>query len=225
MIYNNFTYQSDMDNIIQTDKIYTIPISKTTLIIFFLRNTHWIFNKQKDPALKRYILTGTPGCGKTSVIKALADKGYLVVHEAATDVIADQQARGHAEPWVKPSFIDQIVKLQCQRQKLAEKSNSPIQFYDRSPLCTFALALYLGYEPSVALLAEIERTKGIYENKVFFVENLGFCEPTAARKITFDEALKFEKIHEEVYAKFGYECIKVPVKPVLDRVQMILDLI
>ena len=82
--------------------------------------------------------------------------------------------------------------------------------------------MYLGYESSAALLAEIERTNGIYENKVFFVENLGFCEPTAARKITFEEALKFEKIHEEAYTKFGYECVKIPAKPLPERVVMIL---
>lgn len=108
---------------------------------------------------------------------------------------------------------------------LAQVADSPTQFYDRSPVCTYALAVYLGYEPSTALLEEIERTTGIYENKVFFVENLGFCEPTAARRITFEEALKFEKIHEEAYTKFGYECFKIPAMPRPNRVQIILEAI
>lgn len=172
--------------------------------------------------MKRYILTGTPGCGKTSIIKTLAERDYLVVHEAATDVIAVEQAQGNAEPWMKPSFIDEIVKLQYQRQKQVEQDVSQVQFFDRSPVCTYALAAYLGYEPSAALLEEIERTKGIYENKVFFIENLGFCEPTAARKITFEEALKFEKIHEQAYEKFGYECIRIPAEPLMERVDTIL---
>ena len=34
--------------------------------------------------MKRYILTGTPGAGKTSIIQALALRGYCVVEEAAT---------------------------------------------------------------------------------------------------------------------------------------------
>ena len=175
--------------------------------------------------MKRYILTGTPGCGKTSIIKALEEQGYLVVHEAATDLIAIEQARGNAEPWKSPVFIDEIIKIQCLRQIQAQETDSLIQFYDRSPVCTYALAVYLGYEPSTALLEEIERTAGIYENKVFFLENLGFCEPTAARRITFEEALKFEKIHEEAYAKFGYECVKIPAMPLPNRVQIILEAI
>ena len=175
--------------------------------------------------MKRYILTGTPGCGKTSLISALADKGYEVIHEAATDVIAVEQDKGNAEPWTKPSFIDEIIKLQHQRQKEVEISDTKLQFFDRSPVCTYALAIYLGYQPSSALLEEIDRVKTIYENKVFFIENLGFCEPTAARKISFEEALKFEKIHEEAYAKFGYECVKIPAKPLIERVAIILGAI
>lgn len=175
--------------------------------------------------MKRYILTGTPGCGKTTIIKALEEQGYLVVHEAATNVIAMEQTKGNAEPWMSPAFIDEIIKIQCERQILAPTADAPAQFYDRSPVCTYALAVYLGYEPSTALLEEIERTAGIYENKVFFLENLGFCEPTAARRITFEEALKFEKIHEEAYAKFGYECVEIQAMPLPNRVQIILEAI
>jgi len=174
--------------------------------------------------MKRYIVTGTPGCGKTSIIKALEEQGYLVVKEAATDVIASEQAQGNAEPWMKPTFIEEIIKLQYERQKQVETSDSKLQFFDRSPVCTYALAVYLGYQPSPALLDEIGRVKTIYENKVFFVENLGFCEPTAARKITFEEALKFEKIHEEAYEQFGYECIKIPALSLPERVELILKL-
>lgn len=180
---------------------------------------------EKELSMKRYILTGTPGCGKTSIIHALADKGHQVIHEAATDVIAVEQDNGNAEPWMNTSFIDEIVKLQCQRQKQLENDISEIQFFDRSPVCTYALAMYLGYQPSLALMEEIDRVKTIYENKVFFVENLGICEPTAARKISFEEALKFEKIHEEAYTKFGYDCVKIPAKPLTERVVMILGAI
>jgi predicted ATPase len=35
-----------------------------------------------------YILTGAPGAGKTAVLRLLETRGYAVVEEAATDVIA-----------------------------------------------------------------------------------------------------------------------------------------
>jgi len=176
--------------------------------------------------MKRFILTGTPGCGKTSILQALEMKGYCVVNEAATDVIAFEQSLGNAEPWKFPNFIDEIITLQKQRQMQTLKASSEIQFFDRSPLCTYALAIYLGFEPSEELLQEIERIEKdeIYQKEVFFIENLGFCNPTEARKISFEESLVFEKIHEETYTKFGYSCIKVPPISLVERIEFILKL-
>ena len=160
--------------------------------------------------MKRYILTGTPGCGKTSIIRSLEVAGYAVVEEAATDIIALRQAQGIAEPWTHPSFIDDITNLQKQRQmRIADVAE--VQFYDRSPLCTYALSVWLGFPISITLADEMERIAKaqIYQKQVFFIENLGFCEPSAARKISFEDSLKFEKVHEETYRSFGYECMRI----------------
>lgn len=172
--------------------------------------------------MKRYILTGTPGCGKTSIIRSLELAGYPVVEEAATDIIALRQAQGIAEPWTHPSFIDDITNLQKHRQmRLADVSG--VQFYDRSPLCTYALSVWLGFPISMALADEIERIRGeqIYQKQAFFIENLGFCEPSAARKITFEDSLRFEKVHQETYNSFGYECIRVAPRDLSARVEQI----
>jgi predicted ATPase len=66
--------------------------------------------------MNRYILTGAPGSGKTSILQALKNHGYAVVEEAATDIIALEQRQGNHEPWMRPDFIDNIVRLQQQRQ-------------------------------------------------------------------------------------------------------------
>lgn len=173
--------------------------------------------------MKRYILTGTPGSGKTSILSALSALGYSTVNEAATDVIADEQKLGDLKPWEHPEFIDKIIHLQKMRQE--EGNSTTIQFYDRPPICTYALAVYLGFEPSPILMDEIERAQSnaIYENQVFFIENLGFIENTDARKISFEEALRFEQVHMDAYKKFGYEIIKIPANTIDARVKLILD--
>jgi predicted ATPase len=173
--------------------------------------------------MKRYILTGTPGCGKTAIIRSLEVAGYLVVEEAATDIIALRHAQRIAEPWTHGPFIDDIISLQKQRQLRVADLSSSVQFYDRSPLCTYALSVWLGYPISITLADEMERIakERIYEKQVFFVENLGFCEPTAARKISFEDSLKFEKVHEETYRSFGYECIRIAPRELAARVEQI----
>ena len=43
--------------------------------------------------MKKFILTGAPGAGKTAVVRQLELDGFSVVEEAATDIIALEQAR------------------------------------------------------------------------------------------------------------------------------------
>jgi predicted ATPase len=170
--------------------------------------------------MRRYILTGAPGAGKTSILRLLEADGYSVVEEAATAVIAVALARGEAEPWTKESFIDEILGLQRRRQAEAAAAGADIQVFDRSPVCTHALASYLGRPVPPALSDEIGRITRdqVYERQVFFIRNLGFCEPTAARRISFGESLVFERIHQDSYRRFGFELIDIPACALTDRV-------
>jgi predicted ATPase len=175
--------------------------------------------------MKRYILTGTPGSGKTSILHELKRQGYSIVEEAATDVIAHEQGLGNPEPWLQPDFIESIVHLQKQRQLEASTSPGEPQWCDRSPICTLALSRYLGYPASASLVEEIERIEreGIYRRRVFFIEHLGFCQPTEARKITFEESLVFEQIHEETYTSLGYDLLKIAPEALSERVHRIME--
>ena len=175
--------------------------------------------------MQRYILTGTPGSGKTSLIRALEFTGFSVVAEAATDIIAYEQMQGVDEPWKNEDFIDYIVRLQKQRQIALSDQHSEIHFYDRSPICTYALAKYLNFHPSTLLIQEIERTRNdrVYEEIVFFIDNLGFIENTNARQISFKESLKFEETHLAAYKKFGFSCVHIPAMPIEERAKLILE--
>ena len=173
--------------------------------------------------MKRFVLTGAPGSGKTAIIRQLELDGFSVVEEAATDIIALQQARSIAEPWTHPSFIDSVTDLQRRRQIRASCQPDDIQFHDRSAICTAALADYLGYPVPGTLSGELERikTEAIYEKRVFFIRNLGFITPTQARRISFEETLRFERIHEEIYRNFGFEIVSAEAGSLLDRVAAI----
>src|SRR5262249_55006383 len=151
-------------------------------------------------------------------------QGYAVVEEAATDIIALEQQGGNPEPWRQPDFIDKIVRLQRQRQIAAASNGYELQFYDRSPLCTYALSRYLGFTPTPELLEELERTERehTYRRQVFFIDNLGFCLPTPARRISFEESLDFERIHVETYTAFGYDCLHIAAQSIAERVSRIL---
>jgi predicted ATPase len=174
--------------------------------------------------MKRFILTGTPGAGKTAILRQLELAGYGVVEEAATDVIALQQSMGIAEPHRNPGFIDDIVALQSHRRgRLVDA----IQFHDRSAFCTAALADHLGYPPSEALARELELLKreSFYDKRVLFVQSLGFITPTAARRISLEAARRFEMLHESTYRLHGFELIPISPGSVLERVAAIRGVI
>ena len=46
--------------------------------------------------MRRFIITGAPGSGKTAIIRQLELDGFSAVKEAATDAIAAAQANGLA---------------------------------------------------------------------------------------------------------------------------------
>ena len=135
-------------------------------------------------------------------------------------MIAAEQARGTDEPWTRPDFASRIVELQRTRQLQA--AGDP-QVYDRSPLCTLALARYLGQPVTPPLAAEIKRLREqqIFQRMVFFVRPIGFIEPTAARRISYEESLVFERLHEAVYREHGFELIDVPPGPVDSRAALV----
>src|SRR5437899_1034281 len=163
--------------------------------------------------MRRFILTGTPGAGKTAILRQLEREGFGVVEEAATDVIALEQARGITEPWTTPSFINLVTDLQKSRQLRANHIPEEVQFHDRSVVCTAALAVFLGYPVSDGLARELQRIEqeAIYQKRVFFIRTQGFIKPTEARRISFEDAQRFERVHEKTYRDHGFEI--VPIGP------------
>lgn len=174
-----------------------------------------------SPHMRRYILTGAPGAGKTVLLRGLERAGHAVVDEAATDVIALAQAEGVAEPWTDPGFVDAIVTLQARRE--ARAVGDPV-FFDRSPVCALALARFLGHPVSPLLRAELDRiaARNVYRRSVFLVRSLGFVTPTAARRISLEDAQRFEAAHEAAYRELGYHLVAVEAGPVADRVTAVL---
>jgi predicted ATPase len=160
--------------------------------------------------IRRYVLTGAPGAGKTTLAVALRGRGHVVVPEAATDVIA----RGGEGD----GFVDAVLAVQLARERAA---TAPVQVLDRSPLCTLALARYLGLPPSAALLAAAAAAADRYQPGVFLVQPLGFVTATAARRISYADSLRFAAIHEDVYREYGFTLVEVPAAPIAERVALV----
>jgi predicted ATPase len=173
--------------------------------------------------MTKYVLTGAPGSGKTAIIRQLELDGFSVVEEAATDIIALWRAKGIAEAWTHPEFIDAIVGLQQARERKGACLPDLVQFHDRSVVCTAALADYLRVPRPQILVRELRRieTQNVFHRSVLLLRNLGFITRTEARRITYEETVRFEQIHERTYRELGFEIISIGPSSVVDRVREI----
>ena len=173
--------------------------------------------------MRRFIMTGAPGAGKTSILRALENLGYAVVGEAATDVIAAQHAQGNLEPWRDPLFIDAIVQMQTHRQHGRVRQGAEAQVHDRSVVCTLALARWMDYPVTAELREAVAQVteEGLFDRRVFFVRPLGFCELTPVRRISYEDSLAFERVHETEYLRLGFELVDIPPGPVHQRAALI----
>jgi predicted ATPase len=171
----------------------------------------------------RYIITGAPGAGKTTVLAALRDRGHAVVDEAATDVNIQRQALGVEDVWREPDFIDAITLLQRERLEQPAPPATTVQVFDRSPICTLALAHYLGLPATPILAREVARVTAerTYQRRVFFTHLLGFVTPTAVRRISLEQSVAFERFHEQAYRDHGFELVDVPAGTVEERAELI----
>ncbi|QUD87171.1 AAA family ATPase [Phenylobacterium montanum] len=171
--------------------------------------------------MRRYILTGAPGAGKTSILRALECEGCCVVEEAATHHNELRHAMGVAEPHLEPDFIESITALQLRR--IAAAPPAPIQFHDRSPVCTLALCRLLDRAVPPILAEALARiaAEGAFEQRVLFVAEQGFVTPTAVRRISHAEALRFEALHREAYLERGYDLVEISRGPLPARVAQV----
>ncbi len=118
------------------------------------------------------------------------------------------------------------MSLRCRRRRGARQQRAAVelvdrQFHDRSAVCTLALAVFLGYPVSDVLArkrARLDR-EAVFQKRAFFVRNFGIIVPTEARRISLEDALRFERIHEEIYRKRGFELVFLEPRPLLARVE------
>ncbi|MCK4670270.1 MAG: AAA family ATPase [Nanoarchaeota archaeon] len=193
--------------------------------------------------MKKYILTGGPGTGKSSILLALEQRGEHIVKEAAEDYIKVRQAQGQPEPWTEPDFQDKILELQLQREEQIPEGIERI-FIDRGVADGLAYA-----EPGTKIYKKIMaearkaswidkdqreymfwvRIQGDYSryyalsNKVFFIEQLDFTEKTKVRRENHKEAVRLGEKLKAIYHRLGYKIIGVPAAKLEERVRRVLQ--
>lgn len=168
--------------------------------------------------IKRYILTGGPGIGKTTVISLLSSAGYTIVPETARLIIEEEQRkRSDILPWKDlQKFQDVVAERQIHLETYA---NGDIVFQDRSIVDGYGYSMLGGVKPH-DLIEKVARER--YE-KIFLLDPLPDYKNDTSR---IENAKEAGKIHTAIvlaYEYFDYEPITVPVMTPEERMEYILQ--
>jgi predicted ATPase len=166
----------------------------------------------------KYVITGGPGCGKSTVIQELAKLGYATFSESARDIIDQELARGGSRlPWADwRGLQDDVLKLQLEKESGIKK---PV-FFDRGLVDGVAYYRLHDVEPPRELLECCGRANYA---KVFLLEMLPDYKRDKGRREDAKTAQKLVRLIEKAYKDFGYLAVRVDVSPPAERARCILD--
>jgi predicted ATPase len=161
--------------------------------------------------MKKYVLTGGPCCGKTTLLSELQRRGFSVLEETARQVIAENPNLTLEERQII-IFNQQLKKENCLELGKA-------YFLDRSLIDGIAYSLFYGNK-----LPKVFQDFDLRErySRIFVLSQLPF-EKDAIRVENEDEAKIIHKKIKEIYESLRYNTLEIPVMPVKQRAEFILS--
>jgi predicted ATPase len=173
--------------------------------------------------MPRVVITGAPGVGKTTLIQALARRGFRTVPESARAIIAERLARG-ATPRPSPAeFAAEILRRDIEKFELGSGGSDWV-FFDRAAPESLAMVEATGAMTS-------ETIKSLYEQYAFHQQV--FVLPPweeiyvqdAERDQTYADAVAVHHRVVNCYRALGYKIFEVSPAPVEQRAHFVLGAI
>ncbi|MDX1469783.1 MAG: AAA family ATPase [Acidimicrobiia bacterium] len=172
--------------------------------------------------MPRYVLTGAPGTGKTTVLAQLADR-LTIVEEPARGIIAEHMA-STGEPGLdhRPGlFVSRLIAKSVENYHSV--SETEIGVFDRGLPDCVAYATITGVDPGKALKAASTLR---YENPVFVAHPWEeIYAQDDMRRATYSQVEEFHAHLVRAYAELGYELLELPKASVGERAAFVADAI
>ncbi len=168
-----------------------------------------------DSSVRRIVITGMSGTGKTAVLNELRTAGYTCFDEPARKILEARLA-GEGE-----GFGAAFVKLMLQQSlaDFSEAATTKIAFFDRGLPDVVAYAIRFDVAPD-AYRAKAQEHR--YEAKVFVTPPWPeIFKHDPYRRASYDDYLRFHDLLLKTYEELGYSPIDLPKQAVHERVAFI----
>lgn len=172
----------------------------------------------------KYIISGGPGSGKSTLINGLQEQGYYCSEEVSRKMIIQEKTKGSfCLPWMDVSCFSAKVL----QEMIISWNNAPadqLTFFDRG-IPDIIAYLDVAQIKSTEIYDEALKQHP-YHYQVFILppwEKIYVNDNE--RWQTYEEAIIINEAIRNTYQTFGFELIDVPKNSVTGRIAFILDFI
>lgn len=163
----------------------------------------------------KFVITGGPSVGKTTIVTGLQNIGYRVVHEIATKLISE----GKYLPWVdRQKFQAEVLRRQQSAEAGILDFDKPV-ILDRG---LFDGEAYYIYDklPVPSAFGNLDASQYV---AAFLIEPLDFFETTDLRREDLAFTKEISVILEECYASRKVKVVRVPAMPPTERIHFVMQ--
>ena len=169
--------------------------------------------------MKKILITGGPGTGKTSLVNELKNNGYLCSEEIVRDLTIKKRDEGVDQYFLTDplGFSTKLFNLRLEEYNKIYNSNLVI--YDRGPIDVLA---YLNFKSIEIPIDLINNSKKI-NYKYSFILNpwKDIYNQDSVRYESYEECVLIHEFLIREYEKFKIKLIVVPNGTIIERVRFI----
>lgn len=173
---------------------------------------------------KKYIITGGPGSGKSTLVGGLQERGYSCSAEVSRRMIVEEVAQNsNCLPWLDVSCFSSKV-LEEMIREWNRTSAVQLTFFDRGIPDIIAYLKLANIEIEARYIDALQYCP--YHQQVFILppwKEIYVNDPE--RWQSYEEAVSIYHAIKETYIAYGFELIEIPGLPLEERIDFVLSFI
>ena len=181
-------------------------------------------------SIKKIVITGGPGTGKTSIINTLKNRNYYCFDEIIRNLTIEAKDKHDASSHISNPIafvnnpLDFNTRLINGRLKQFQEANfldKSLIFFDRGIPDVLAYMDFFNQAYGSEFLSICENHK---YNYVFLLPPWETIYKSDNERLeSFEEAIKIHNFLEKIYKKLGYKTLEVPLGSIEERTNYIIN--